>query len=80
MALNVQTMLALARLFLACGDLDAAMFQLTALLRVDKNNVDATMVRIAFFTFNPNYIGVTGFSFSSLLVPLTILHLSTWPQ
>lgn len=40
----VQTMLALARLHIATGDLDAAMYQLTALLRVDKSNNDATMV------------------------------------
>ncbi len=39
-------MLALGRLYLASGDLDAAMFQLTALLRVDKSNNDATMVSV----------------------------------
>lgn len=37
-------MLALAQLHLASNELEAAQFQLTQLLRHDKNNNDATVV------------------------------------
>lgn len=63
---NVKTMLALARLYLASGDLDAAMFQLTALLRVDKSNNDATMM-IADVMFGRKEFESAIFHFQQLL-------------
>ncbi len=44
---SARAMLALAKLHMRLGDLDAAQFQLLALLKGDKSNADANVVRHA---------------------------------
>jgi tetratricopeptide repeat protein 21B len=63
---NVQAMLALATIHLGAGDLEAAAFNLTNLLRTDKSNNDAT-VMLADLMFRKQEYDQATFHFQQLL-------------